>query len=332
MPDKIIKKITLRQGDVAFYQYDPVIGFWGRPNIERDVYFKNKNHNFVRIRHNPEGNRDKPVTNKKKGAILCFGGSHTWGAGIDQENRYTEYLEKMTKIPVFNLGHCSLGLDQICLAIINKAERYQPSIIIIEQYPWAIHRVLSTYVNGYCKPYFYMDKLGYLKLQKMPVLSRYKVFRRIIGEYYLYRKEFNEFKAGINLKDGYDPRTDPIFLLWKMPYYDYMYNLVDRILGVVQDFCMQKGIRLLFGLEAIMQQFGCKSPSALIDYELPKKRFMAILEKNRIPAIDISFAMLAEHRVDDPVIFDDGHMNEKGHRIFAQEIVKSMEERQWLKA
>ena len=166
----------------------------------------------------------------------------------------------------------------------------------------------------------------------MPPLSRFKVCRQIIGSLYTYRKEFQEFKAGINLKESYDPWTDPIFLYWKLPYYEYMYNLVDKILAVIQDFCRQKGTQLIFGLEPIMQQFGRKSPSALIDYDLPRKRLMKILEKNRIAAIDMSAAMMAEHRVDDPVVFNDGHMNEKGHRIFAQELARSMEEKQWLKA
>lgn len=331
MKNQSIKQLTIRSGDVVFYQYHPILGFWGVPDIERDVCFTGMNNNYVRVRHNSEGNRDKPLTKERKeGAILCFGGSHTWGAGIDQESLYTENLEKMTGKPVLNFGHCSLGLDQVFLAILEKSVCYNPSLIIVEQYPWAIHRILNTYVNGYTRPYFYLDASGTLKLQKMPAFSRFKLCRQIIGSYCTYRKEFREFKAGINLKDGYDPWADPIFLYWKMPYYDYMYNLVDRILGSMQDFCRQKGIRLIFGLEPIMQQFGQKSPSALIDYELPLKRLMRILEKYRIAYIDMSEAMITEHSVDDPVVFNDGHMNEKGHRIFAQELVRSMKERQWL--
>ena len=39
---------------------------------------------------------------------------------------------------------------------------------------------------------------------------------------------------------------------------------------------------------------------------------------------------MREHRDDDPVIFKDGHMNAKGHRIFAGEIRREMENRGWL--
>lgn len=324
------KTLTLRTGDAAFYQYDPLLGFWGIPHMERDVCFSGVTDVVTHVRHNNEGNRDKDFTKgKQDGAILCLGGSHTWGVGVDQENRYTEHLEKMIQQPVLNLGHCSLGLDQVCLVILNKAEIYRPSVIIIEQYPWAIHRVLNTFVNGFTRPYFYLNENGDLKLQKMSKLTVFPVCRKMMGAFYTYRKELKEFKAGIDLKDSYDPWTDPIFLYWKANYYDYMYEIVDKIVAVIQDFCRQKGIKLLFGLEPIMQQYGERSRSSLVDYNLPQTRLKAILEKNRIATVDMMEPMVAEHTTETPVIFNDGHMNEKGHGIFAQELSKYMDAMKW---
>jgi hypothetical protein len=330
----VVKKLTLRSGDTAFYQYDSLLGFWGIPNIERDVLFSSMNDSYVNVRHNQEGNRDKSVfrRDKSRKTVLCLGGSHTWGAGVEQDSRYTSRLEELIQAgQVFNLGHCSVGLDQICLIVLNRSEAYKPDVIVVEQYPWAIHRVLNTYVNGYTRPYFHLDEVGALKLQKMSPLSRFKICRRIIGSFHTFRKELREFKAGIRLDQGYDPWADPIFLCWKIPYYDYMYSLVDRILAVMQDFCRQKGIHLLFGLEAIMQQIHRKSPSALVDYELPNKRLKTLLEKNRIAYVDTSPTMMEENRSNDPVVFADGHMNDKGHRIFAAELYQAMEKRGWLR-
>ena len=217
-----VKQMHSRHVDTTFYRYDPRFGFWGIPDIEMDVSFRLRPDVYIRCRHNEEGNRDKPCTAARmKSPIICLGGSHTWGVGIEQEDRYTDYLEQMTGRPVLNLGHCSLGLDQICLVILETAERYKPSAVVVEQYPWAIHRVLNTYVNGYTRPYFQLDARGDLKLRKMPALARYKACRRLIGAYYSYLKELREFQAGINLKEGYDPWADPIFLAWKTPYYDY---------------------------------------------------------------------------------------------------------------
>ena len=41
------------------------------------------------------------------------------------------------------MGHCSLGLDQVILAIMKNAEKYNAKIIFIEQYTWALHRVTT---------------------------------------------------------------------------------------------------------------------------------------------------------------------------------------------
>lgn len=326
-----VKRMNSKQVDTTFYRYHPRFGFWGIHNIEMDVSFRLRPDVYIRCRHNSEGNRDKPLSpGRMKNPILCLGGSHTWGVGVEQENRYTDVLEQMTGRPVLNLGHCSLGLDQICIVILETAEHYRPSAIIVEQYAWAIHRVLSPYVIGYTRPYFYIDAGGNVKLKKMPSLTRFKTCRKLIGAFYGYRNELREFKAGINLKEDYDPWTDPIFLLWKVSYYDHMYRLVDKILQVMQDFCTQKGIHLLFGLEPIMQQFHRKSPSALIDYDLPQKRLLSVLEKNRVPAVNMLAAMQREHSADDPVIFQDGHMNSKGHLVFAAEVKKAMESRGWI--
>lgn len=264
-----------------------------------------------------------------KKTILCIGGSQTWGGGVEQHLRYSDLLEAKMKRPVPNLGHCSLGLDQICLFLIKKVLSYSPEIVIVEQYPWAIHRVLNNYVNGYVKPHFHLSENGRLLLKKTPKLARFKWFRKMIGSYYCYQKEFREYKAGINLKEGYHPSTDPIFLFWKTHYYDSMYQFVDKLLKVMKDSCRQNGIKLIFALGAVPQQFGPKSPSALIDYELPGRHLTNILEKNEILYIDMLGPLLAEHSEQEPVIFEDGQINAKGHGVFAKVLHNQLERLGW---
>jgi len=326
-----VKRVSIGMTDTTFYRFDPHLGFWGIPNIERDAMFPQCRDAVIRVRHNAEGNRDKSfVPAPRRDAILCAGGSHTWGAGVPQERRFSDLLEERTGILVFNIGHVSMGLDQICLAIMTKSDFYSPSVIVVEQYPWAIHRILNTYVVGFLRPHFYFDANGRLKLQKVPKVARLKVVRRMIGAFYAYRKELLQFRAGIDLKEGYDPRTDPIFLHWKAPYYEYMYRLADGILCAIRDFCGQKKIRLLFALNVIAQQFGKKSESSLIDYDLPRKRLSALLEKNRIPYVDMTEPMLAAHSPDDPVVFPDGHINVKGNDIFARGLDDKLRELGWI--
>jgi lysophospholipase L1-like esterase len=322
---------TITNGDTTFYQFDEQMGFWGVPGMKREVYFSQQPDTPVLVEHNSEGNRDSEIVLASgEKTIVCMGGSHTWGGGVGQKSRYPDHLALQSGMRTVNLGHCSLGLDQVCLAVLQKISKYNPGIIVIEQYPWAVHRVLNNYVNGYVRPHFYLDAQGRLKFSKLSSLARVTVFRRMIGSYYAFRKEFNEFRAGMNIRHNYDPFADPIFLHWKTRQYDYMYQLIDGILVVIRDYCRQKNIKLLFALGAIYQQFAGNKNSELVDYELPRDRLIALLEKHRIVYMDMTSPMLSSHTQEDPVIFSDGHINEKGHRVFADEVFKELQKLNWL--
>jgi hypothetical protein len=99
----------------------------------------------------------------------------------------------------------------------------------------------------------------------------------------------------------------------------------------MRDFCLQRRIRLLFALGSIAQQFGDESPSELIDYDLPRKNLAFLLEKNRIPYVDMTDPMLHEHTQEDPVIFPDGHINIKGNEIFARALHDKLGDLGWLR-
>lgn len=326
------KKKVMTNGDTTFYQFDAQMGFWGVPNMEKKVSFQQRPEVPVRVKHNSDGNRDEEIeVGENEKSIVCFGGSHTWGGAVDQEARYTNRLGEMTARKVVNMGHCSLGLDQVCLSVLQKSSKYKPEIIVIEQYPWAVHRVLNNYVNGYVRPHFVIDNKGKLQLQKVSSLAKIPFFRNIIGNFFAFRKEFTEFKAGINLKNTSGGSfVDPIFVSWKTRHYDYMYEIIDRILIVIRDYCHQHKIKLLFGLGAIQQQFGPESKSDLVDYDLPRKRLIELLEKNKINYVDMTDAMLKEHTQADPVIYDDGHINAKGHDLFAKVLYREFIKLNWI--
>lgn len=326
MSDPTVEKLLLRETvDASFYRFDPDMGFWGVPGMERDVSFEQRRGEFVRVRHNEQGNRDGAfVLGQDKADVICIGGSHTWGGGVEQDLRYTDLLQKDLGRRVANLGHCSLGLDQVCLAVLKYTERYGARTVVVEQYPWALHRVLNTYVNGYLKPQFYLSAEGQLQLTKISRTARYGATRRLIGSFHAYRKELQEYSAGIDLKSSYDPRADPIFLLWKTTYYHHMYLLVDKIIGAMRDFCFQQKVNLVFAVGAISQQFGPESESALIDYGLPRKRLIGILEQHGIHYVDMVDRMLESHTSEEPCIFTDGHINAKGHRVFADALIDEL--------
>ncbi len=266
---------------------------------------------------------------KKKKTIIFLGGSHTWGVAMEQEKRYTDLLKKNNSFNILNMGHCSLGLDQISVAIKNKAQKFKPDMIVIEQYPWSIHRILNTYVNGFCRPTYKINKKNKVSFSAVPKIAFLKIFRTILGGYYEFKKEFLEYKNNLNVKYNYDPKTDPIFLLWKTRYYDYMYKLAEGLVKEIQDYCLMRNIKLVFLIGTVNQQLKFCSDTALIDYDLPRKRFINILKKQNIEYVDTLKKMLLENKKSSPVAYEDGHINEKGNFIFYKEIKRYLKTMNW---
>lgn len=323
------KKAENNPEATTMYCFDQDIGFWGVPNLKQEVYFGYDDNRPILVEHNSYGLREEPLGDKIAPSILCCGGSHTWGAGISQDKRYSDLLKDKLENNVINMGHCSLGLDQILLGIMKNAQKFNAKIIVIEQYTWALHRVITKSVNGYIRPNFSFDEQNNLVLNKIPSFYKNKIIRKVIGNYHNFKKELNEFQSGIDLKKSYDLKTDPVFLSWKTNYYASMYELLDAIVGVLVSFCKEHKIKLLFSLSPLKNQLDFKSNSALIDFDLPHKKFRSILTKNGAKFIDNTAAMIDEHK-ESPVVFPDGHLNEKGHALFSKYISQELLRLKWI--
>jgi hypothetical protein len=315
----------------SFYQFEKDTGFWGVPNFSQD-YVSDLNIEPVHISNNKYGFRDSDEYNDKlRNNIVIIGGSHSWGAGIANEQRYSDILAGRLRRQVINMAQCSLGIDQICIAILKKTQQFNPKIIVIEQYPWSVLRICNNNVNGYIKPYFSLDSNDNLELSKVPFFAKYKAIRQAIGQYRSYKKQLSEYQSGIDLSI-YDPMLDPIFLSWKSAHYSYMYKLLEKIIIVIKDYCQSNNIKLLFALGTLDQQFkdGGEKKSLLIDYDYPRDKLQTILNRLNIDYIDTKDVMLSSHTQEDPVIFYDGHINAKGHRIFADLVEGFLKEKKWV--
>jgi len=61
-----------------------------------------------------------------------------------------------------------------------------------------------------------------------------------------------------------------------------------------------------------------------VDYALPRNRLVGILERHGIRYVDMVDRMLESHTSEDPCIFADGHINVKGHRVFADALMDEL--------
>lgn len=327
-PNKVPKHTNVA---VQMYVYDPDIGFWGARNCEKLVYGQYRDQP-IQVYHNSDGLReDDNIQIDNQGSIIAIGGSHTWGGGIDKKARYSDRLRALLGHPVINMGHPSLGLDQVCLAIFKKSLKYNPKIIVVEQYTWALHRILRSHVNGFPKPVFRLSDSGKIKLKKPGRWANVSLFRRIHSSYLDFLNDYNTISSQSGLLIPNDPLEDPIFQHWKNFYYDYMYSLSFKLLLILRDFCSSNGIKLIFALGALRQQIQGSPQSDLVDFSLPLWKFKSQLDSLGISHVDISTSLIEKHSEKTPVIFSDGHINELGNEIFAMTIAERIEHEKLLK-
>ena len=127
---------------------------------------------------------EKKIKSKR---ILCFGGSNTWGAGMEDKNRYSNLLNSHPEYESFNFGQCSFSLEQIYLLIKKVVKEFKTDLVIIEQYPWSLTRSINPFVNGYIRPLF-LKKNNNFKQIKIREYYKIKLVRDLIGNYLKFKK------------------------------------------------------------------------------------------------------------------------------------------------
>src|SRR3989338_5506894 len=100
------------QKNKPMYRFDPLLGYWGIPNLRQKIRPEEDPTTEIEIIHNEHGMREVAIApSTSKEAILCLGGSHTWGGGVVGEQRYSDVLARRSGHKVINMGHCSFGID-----------------------------------------------------------------------------------------------------------------------------------------------------------------------------------------------------------------------------
>jgi hypothetical protein len=312
----------LRVRKIPLYRFHPEYGFWGTPDYNQEVYYSEFSKS-VRIRHDSAGNRSSFATNLisvDSKSVIFLGGSNTWGAGVENDKTFSAILEKVCALNVANLGHCSFGIDQMALVLNNYIKKFSPNYVVLELHPWVVHRILRRSALGFPKPYFTINEN--LQLVKLSRLYRVDLFRKVSARYQEFVKSFGEYLAGINTKNVRNDFDDPIFQLWKQSYYENMYNLVTEILIRIHKQSVEANAKLIVLLGPTKQEIDNKDNSLeLIDFSLPRRKIIQILDDLEIMHLDLLPRFLEiDKGGGTSAMFGDGHLNERGHQIFAHEI------------
>lgn len=308
------------------YSFNIDYGFWGTRNYDRVIYYP-EYAKSIRVQHDSNGNRasfNDCADGDFSKLSLFLGGSHTWGAGVQNNETFPALVEKLTKFKIHNLGHCSFGLDQMALVLETTLHEIKPDVVIVELHPWVIHRILRKSALGFPKPYFQRKKS--LQLRKLSKLYQFKFLRKLVSDYEELAKEFQEYEKGIVLREVKTDFMDPIFHLWRQDYYEEMYLLTKDLVRHIQTLCRKSECRLIFVLGPTRQELeNLESDLELINFSIPRNHLITILEDLDIEYLNLlpRFAELIKTG-NESGLYSDGHLNESGHQIVANEIVRIM--------
>lgn len=306
-------------------KFHPKYGYWGTPNYHKTTFMPEYSRSIT-ITHDNFGNREIPVIENmlnKSGKILFFGGSHTWGGGVENFETYSAIVQQFVNYECVNCGQCSVGLDQMILALIDQMETDKPSHVIIELHPWVVHRVLRKSAIGFPKPYIeiHQNKFVFKNIAK---INRINIFRNISSKYLNFEKALLEYRAGIDTSGVENHKTaDPLFTLWNQGYYENMYKIIQFLLQTAKSICLENDIKLLVVLGPTKQELEFNPEKInFIDPSIPRIRLRSQLEELKISFLDLQKNFQSISNETNNGIYSDGHINPLGHEIFANAIIE----------
>ncbi|MBX3454271.1 SGNH/GDSL hydrolase family protein [Ferrovibrio sp.] len=147
-----------------FYQFDPVLGWSGRPGAH-GVMKREEFSNHVTI--NANGYRQTAISAQPD--IVILGDSFTWGIGVDEDDRFSDKFLAKTGFSVWNLGVSGYGPVHYLLQT-DEVIRRKPKLAVIafclgNDFVDTVHWVRY----GYFKPYAYLSSDGRLHLGGYPL-------------------------------------------------------------------------------------------------------------------------------------------------------------------
>ncbi len=154
-----------------FWHYHPIMG-WHHQSGQKD--YLEKPQFRVKVNINQKGLRDidypyKRIQDKKR--ILVLGDSFVWGWGVEQEQIFTEQMERLlSNVEVINAGVAGYSTDQELLWLRYEGARYTPDLVVLvmcgnDDYA---NNKESVYIV-HPKPVFTLDEDNELKIQNVPV-------------------------------------------------------------------------------------------------------------------------------------------------------------------
>jgi len=344
---------AVREGvEDEYCQYDPLLGWRGKPNFEGLHYRANLPPTPLSL--NSKGWRDRErsvrlADGRKR--ILLLGDSFGMGLGVPFEQAVACLLEKETRAEVVNLSMNGYSTDQELLVLEKEGLTYQPDVVVLLFY-WndVPNNVFPVTFMGYTKPCFTLDAQGNLVLQYRPGHHgaatpgfRHSLARWFRNHSELYRRlwvrgRMAAVRAGkappVSPFDYAGPKAGRIALSPDAQGMDRnAIVILGKLLRKIDEHSRSIGAKTLIVVIPMADQVRrLAADTDRVDYDLlpPGAMMRAFARQTGIPTLMLLPALREAERLKPTSFPKEFHWTPAGHRAAAKAIADELRRRKWM--
>src|SRR6266704_1727827 len=306
---------------IFFIRHDPLLG-WANLEGAEGVYDPHTAMPKSYVKINQQGYRGELLREKKTGRqrVLFLGGSHTFGLGVDEIDRYSNLIVTKSKgsIEQINLGVVGYSPDMQALQLESKGMSYHPDSIVVAVSAGDLSDVMNSVSDGSSKPFFkfFGDRLMVQnapvpeKSFQIPSNSMSSALKKAAYQYsHLYRFAL----ARISPLNKYTSNS-----VVEMSEGDAL-NVMTALLTGMRDISVENKLRFYVVLipNGMWLESLANRPGEMPGYFSILRK---LLLRNGITLIDSAEQLLRSAKEGQELFFDKDpvHLNAYGHRIIAE--------------
>ncbi len=338
----------VQQGNqFVFFEFDDHLGWHCIPNTQGE--FSQGDEFKVQVSINSSGMRDREYFLEKPKnirRIAVLGDSFTWGFSVNNDEIFTEVLERQLgkNYEVLNFGVSGFGRGQQWLQLQRDVLAFEPDIVLVMAYPGNdLYDNLADRPNLeiYPRPSFSLSANGELQTHGLPLTKPSGDFAerwalRTMGKWMgLYQRSYL-FRVLYHALDSLDKTLEKtkatayineIFLVQQLPRIEQGIRVERAILNEMKTELDRRGITLLYALAPSREQVRPQEQAELekqvtdeqIDWTQPNRLLQQTTASLSIPTFDLLTNLQTYERRGEKVYFDkDFHWNRLGNKVVGQ--------------
>ncbi len=308
----------------SLYVYDETLGYTLKPN----TFHSHKSDEFnVVYRINKFGYRGKTYSKIKPPGmfrIVLIGDSHGFGWGInDDKNIFATILDqRLSGVEVINLSVSGYGTDQEFLRLKKEGLEYQPDLVILQMTGNDFTEIMRPIMYEKPKPFFILNN-DKLMLKNIPVEKDCNSS----AQYYLecLHIPLNDWLKRKSVAYNVIDRRHRKLMLRLSTYFNKSNtesSKKNRNIVEIDDNSIKLFKAIITEMSNELKLMGIKIVIVHWNRYLSEN---GKLNDAGIPVIDL-YPTIFKNKDKDVLIPNDGHINIKGHRLIAEELLKALKE------